>query len=63
MYSSIAVHDSPSADTCTPLPRYNRTIITDVYAGIPENLLLNAIGFLVRFCLIVYYYYLRDMLL
>ncbi|XP_018312441.1 CSC1-like protein 2 isoform X1 [Mycetomoellerius zeteki] len=45
-YENIAVHDSPSADTCTPLPRYNRTIITDVYAGIPENLLLNAIGFL-----------------
>ena len=48
MYSSITVHDGPSADTCIPFPRYNRTIITDVYAGIPENLLLNAIGFLVR---------------
>ncbi|XP_018050960.1 PREDICTED: CSC1-like protein 2 [Atta colombica] len=45
-YENITVHDGPSADTCIPFPRYNRTIITDVYAGIPENLLLNAIGFL-----------------
>lgn len=37
---------SPSADTCIPVPRHNTTIITDVYAGIPENLLLNIIGFL-----------------
>ncbi|XP_024880459.1 CSC1-like protein 2 isoform X2 [Temnothorax curvispinosus] len=37
---------SPSADTCIPFPRNNRTIITDAYAGIPENLLLNVIGFL-----------------
>ncbi|XP_018407611.1 PREDICTED: CSC1-like protein 2 isoform X2 [Cyphomyrmex costatus] len=37
---------SPTAETCIPLPRSNRTIITDVYAGIPENLLLNVIGFL-----------------
>ncbi|XP_011049101.1 PREDICTED: CSC1-like protein 2 isoform X1 [Acromyrmex echinatior] len=45
-YENITVRDGPSADTCIPFPRYNRTIITDVYAGIPENLLLNAIGFL-----------------
>ncbi|XP_012527049.1 calcium permeable stress-gated cation channel 1 isoform X1 [Monomorium pharaonis] len=46
-YENITVlHDGPSAETCIPFPRNNRTIITDVYAGIPENLLLNVIGFL-----------------
>ncbi|XP_020293493.1 CSC1-like protein 2 [Pseudomyrmex gracilis] len=36
----------PSVEKCIPFPRYNRTIITDAYAGIPENLLLNFVGFL-----------------
>ncbi|XP_029666091.1 CSC1-like protein 2 [Formica exsecta] len=44
-YNNISGHDTPSRDTCIPFPRNNRTIITDVYAGIPENLLLNIIGF------------------
>ncbi|XP_046412953.1 calcium permeable stress-gated cation channel 1 isoform X1 [Neodiprion virginianus] len=39
--------DSPSPDTCIPIPRHNATIITDVYSGIPENLLLNTIGFMI----------------
>ncbi|XP_014480213.1 PREDICTED: CSC1-like protein 2 isoform X2 [Dinoponera quadriceps] len=43
-YSTL--HDTPSAETCIPFPRNNRTIITDVYAGIPDNLLFNTIGFL-----------------
>ncbi|XP_012266710.1 calcium permeable stress-gated cation channel 1 isoform X2 [Athalia rosae] len=42
-----SVHDPPSPETCIPIPRHNATIITDVYAGIPENLLLNVIGFLI----------------
>lgn len=37
----------PSVNTCISSPRHNVTIITDVYAGIPENLLLNVIGFLI----------------
>ncbi|XP_078039183.1 transmembrane protein 63 isoform X2 [Augochlora pura] len=37
----------PSTDKCIPIPRHNTTIITDVYAGIPENLLLNFIGFVI----------------
>ncbi|EZA60651.1 hypothetical protein DMN91_007488 [Ooceraea biroi] len=45
-FENISMHDAPSADKCIPFPRNNRTIITDVYAGIPENLLLNVIGFL-----------------
>jgi len=52
LFYSISLHDTPSADKCIPFPRNNRTIITDVYAGIPENLLLNVIGFLVKFYLI-----------
>ncbi|XP_015436121.1 PREDICTED: CSC1-like protein 2 [Dufourea novaeangliae] len=40
------LRETPSADTCIPIPRHNTTIITDVYAGIPENLLLNFLGFL-----------------
>ncbi|XP_072767766.1 calcium permeable stress-gated cation channel 1 isoform X2 [Anoplolepis gracilipes] len=45
-FENTYVHDA-SLDTCIPFPRNNRTvIITDVYAGIPENLLLNVIGFL-----------------
>ncbi|XP_033211749.1 CSC1-like protein 2 [Belonocnema kinseyi] len=38
-------HEPPSPETCMPNPRRNNTIITDVYNGIPENLLLNFIGF------------------
>ncbi|XP_077258305.1 transmembrane protein 63 [Temnothorax americanus] len=46
-YENMVQRDTPpSADTCIPFPRNNRTIITDAYAGIPENLLLNVIGFL-----------------
>ncbi|CAL1679702.1 unnamed protein product [Lasius platythorax] len=42
-----SVSDTPPyPDTCISYPRKNVTIITDVYAGIPENLLLNMIGFL-----------------
>ncbi|XP_015604839.1 CSC1-like protein 2 [Cephus cinctus] len=44
-YANLSVYDSPSPETCIPVPRHNTTIITDVYAGIPENLLLNFIGF------------------
>ncbi|XP_003707570.1 transmembrane protein 63 isoform X1 [Megachile rotundata] len=40
------LRETPSTETCIPIPRNNRTIITDVYAGIPENLLLNFLGFL-----------------
>ncbi|XP_076646607.1 transmembrane protein 63 isoform X1 [Halictus rubicundus] len=39
--------DTPNSDKCIPIPRHNTTIITDVYAGIPENLLLNFIGFVI----------------
>ncbi|KAG7205790.1 hypothetical protein KM043_007735 [Ampulex compressa] len=46
IYPHVAVHEAPSPETCIPVPRHNTTIITDVYAGIPENLLLNVIGFL-----------------
>lgn len=45
---SFTLRDTPSPDTCIPFPRNNRTIITDVYGGIPDNLLLNLIGFTVR---------------
>ncbi|XP_014480212.1 PREDICTED: CSC1-like protein 2 isoform X1 [Dinoponera quadriceps] len=45
-YGDSTLHDTPSAETCIPFPRNNRTIITDVYAGIPDNLLFNTIGFL-----------------
>ncbi|XP_011137889.1 CSC1-like protein 2 [Harpegnathos saltator] len=45
-YTFENLRDTPSPETCIPFPRNNRTIITDVYAGIPENLLLNVIGFL-----------------
>ncbi|KOX74643.1 Transmembrane protein 63A [Melipona quadrifasciata] len=38
--------ETPSTETCIPIPRHNMTIITDIYAGIPENLLLNILGFL-----------------
>ncbi|XP_050585932.1 calcium permeable stress-gated cation channel 1 [Bombus affinis] len=40
------LRETPSSETCIPIPRHNTTIITDVYAGIPENLLLNFFGFL-----------------
>ncbi|XP_076238836.1 transmembrane protein 63 isoform X2 [Calliopsis andreniformis] len=40
-----SLREAPSAETCIPIPRHNTTIITDVYAGIPENLLLNFLGF------------------
>lgn len=43
---NASISDTSYPDTCISFPRYNRTIITDVYAGIPENLLLNVIGFL-----------------
>lgn len=37
--------NTPTLQECIPSPRRNNTIITDVYNGIPENLLLNFIGF------------------
>ncbi|XP_047346161.1 calcium permeable stress-gated cation channel 1 isoform X1 [Vespa velutina] len=41
-----AFYKPPSPDLCIPIHRSNTTIITDAYAGIPENLVLNIIGFL-----------------
>lgn len=45
---SSSLRGTPSTEICIPIPRHNTTIITDVYAGIPENLLLNFLGFLVE---------------
>lgn len=45
-YTQATLRDTPSTETCIPIPRHNTTIITDAYAGIPENLLLNFLGFL-----------------
>lgn len=45
---------TPSPQECIPSPRRNNTIITDVYNGIPENLLLNFIGFVVSFIGFIY---------
>ncbi|KAF7405286.1 hypothetical protein HZH66_004192 [Vespula vulgaris] len=41
-----STYKPPSPDLCIPVHRSNTTIITDLYAGIPENLVLNIIGFL-----------------
>ncbi|CAL7936230.1 unnamed protein product [Xylocopa violacea] len=45
-YFHSSLHGTPSTETCIPIQRHNTTLITDAYAGIPENLLLNCIGFL-----------------
>nr|XP_031835277.1 CSC1-like protein 2 [Nomia melanderi] len=42
---SSSLHDTPSTEKCIPIPRHNGTLLPDVYAGIPENLFLNFIGF------------------
>ena len=44
---SNSFYDPPTPETCIPIPRHNVTIIPDFYAGIPANLLLNLIGFVV----------------
>ncbi|XP_043261646.1 calcium permeable stress-gated cation channel 1 [Colletes gigas] len=43
---SRLLRETPTVNSCIPIVKYNTTIITDVYAGIPENLLLNLFGFL-----------------
>ncbi|XP_076761110.1 transmembrane protein 63 [Xylocopa sonorina] len=45
-YFQSSLQGTPSTETCIPVPRHNTTLLTDAYAGIPENLLLNFIGFL-----------------
>ncbi|XP_014598524.1 PREDICTED: CSC1-like protein 2 [Polistes canadensis] len=40
-----STYQPPSPDLCIPIHKSNTTIITDLYAGIPENLVLNLIGF------------------
>lgn len=44
MYNQSILGENPT-DKCIPIPRHNTTILIDAYAGIPENLLLNFIGF------------------
>lgn len=45
-FPNINLGEPPSPDKCIPVRRPNTTsIITDLYAGIPENLVLNLIGF------------------
>ncbi|KAK2588392.1 hypothetical protein KPH14_004400 [Odynerus spinipes] len=44
-FPNISLGDPPSPEICMPVRRSNTTIITDLYAGIPENLVLNFIGF------------------
>ncbi|XP_076171762.1 transmembrane protein 63 isoform X2 [Ptiloglossa arizonensis] len=46
-YNYFNRYETPSAVSCISVPRLNTTIITDAYAGIPENLLLNFFGFLI----------------
>lgn len=46
IHFQLNTRETPSTETCIPIPRHNMTIITDIYAGIPENLLLNILGFL-----------------
>ncbi|XP_076635831.1 transmembrane protein 63 [Colletes latitarsis] len=46
VYFPPSLRETPTVNSCIPIPRHNTTIITDVYAGIPENLLLNLFGFL-----------------
>ncbi|XP_053972346.1 calcium permeable stress-gated cation channel 1 [Hylaeus volcanicus] len=50
-YFHLNLRENPSVNSCISTLKYNTTIITDVYAGIPENLLLNFIGFLFLFIL------------
>ncbi|XP_015119939.1 CSC1-like protein 2 [Diachasma alloeum] len=45
-FNNGSYYEPPSSATCITVPRHNVTIIPDVYAGIPANLLLNLIGFL-----------------
>ncbi|CAK9827705.1 CSC1-like protein 2 [Anthophora retusa] len=45
-YYDSNLHENQPTEKCIPVPRYNGTLITDAYAGIPQNILLNLIGFL-----------------
>ncbi|XP_029047997.1 calcium permeable stress-gated cation channel 1 isoform X1 [Osmia bicornis bicornis] len=40
------LRETPTPEKCIPIPRHNTTLLTDIYAGIPENLMLNFFGFL-----------------
>ncbi|XP_066584176.1 calcium permeable stress-gated cation channel 1 [Prorops nasuta] len=57
-YLSLRLYESPTPDQCIPpVRRSNTKIITDLYKGIPDNLLLNAVGFL---CLVILFGLLRK---
>ncbi|CAK9817995.1 Calcium permeable stress-gated cation channel 1 [Anthophora quadrimaculata] len=45
-YYDSNLRENQPTEKCIPVPRYNGTLITDAYAGIPQNILLNLIGFL-----------------